>query len=99
SKKLTRSKINRTITHTEQALKKQWGIKKPKIAVLALNPHAGESGLFGNEEKKIISPEIKRLSSRIKLSGPHPADTFFAQYFSLPKTSRPDAVVAMYHDQ
>jgi 4-hydroxythreonine-4-phosphate dehydrogenase len=77
-------------------LKGDFGIKKPKLAVLGLNPHAGENGLLGNEEIEIIQPVIKHFKEKGHLVvGPFPADGFFAagtyrQY---------DAVLAMYHDQ
>jgi 4-hydroxythreonine-4-phosphate dehydrogenase len=67
------------------------------VAVLGLNPHAGEGGLFGDEETRVIAPAIERARGRgIAAEGPYPADTFFAQH-----ANRRDlgAVVAMYHDQ
>ncbi|MBC8378303.1 MAG: 4-hydroxythreonine-4-phosphate dehydrogenase PdxA [Planctomycetes bacterium] len=78
------------------ALKDYFGIKKPRIAVAGLNPHAGEDGQFGDEEKRIISPAILLAQEMgINAVGPFPADTLFyhaaqGQY---------DGVVAMYHDQ
>ena len=78
------------------ALKDYFGIKKPKIAVAGLNPHAGEDGQFGDEEKRIIGPAILLAQEMgIDVCGPFPADTLFyhaaqGQY---------DGVVAMYHDQ
>ena len=72
------------------------GIHKPRIAVLGLNPHAGESGLFGSEEQTIISPAISLAASQgIAVTGPHPPDTVF---FTASRGAH-DAVVAMYHDQ
>ena len=70
--------------------------KKPKIAVASLNPHAGEGGIFGDEEKKIIIPSIKIAKKKnIDVSGPFPADSIFK------KESRKkfDVIVCMYHDQ
>lgn len=101
SVRLTRSALARAITHTENALRSHWGIKKPTIAVLALNPHAGESGIFGQEEIQVITPEILRRNKIRKnsVTGPHPADTFFANYIHQKSKKRPDAVIAMYHDQ
>ncbi|MBW8000670.1 MAG: 4-hydroxythreonine-4-phosphate dehydrogenase PdxA [Planctomycetes bacterium] len=78
------------------ALIEYFDIPNPKIAVAALNPHAGENGQFGDEEKRIISPAIELAKRQgINCLGPFPADTVFL------KTSRGhfDAVVAMYHDQ
>jgi 4-hydroxythreonine-4-phosphate dehydrogenase len=78
------------------ALQEFFGIKKPHIAVAALNPHAGEGGQFGDEEQRIISPAILIAQEvGINCSGPYPADTLFL------RASRGefDGVVAMYHDQ
>jgi 4-phospho-D-threonate 3-dehydrogenase / 4-phospho-D-erythronate 3-dehydrogenase len=78
------------------ALKQYFGIEKPKIAVAALNPHAGENGQFGDEEKRIISPAILMAQEAgIDVVGPFPADTLF--YNAL--DGRYDVIVAMYHDQ
>lgn len=70
--------------------------RTPRIAVAALNPHAGEAGLFGDEESRIIRPAVVRLAEAgIEVSGPLPADTLFL------RASRGnfDGVVALYHDQ
>lgn len=79
------------------ALRRDFGIERPRIAVLALNPHAGENGLLGSEEKEIIAPAIARAfdDEHIMCFGPYPADSFFAmeQYRHF------DGVLAMYHDQ
>ncbi|MFP4465787.1 MAG: 4-hydroxythreonine-4-phosphate dehydrogenase PdxA [Candidatus Goldiibacteriota bacterium] len=91
------SKIYETIKITDQALKKDFGIKKPKIAVLGLNPHAGEQGAFGDEEKTHIVPAIKKaVKNGISAQGPYPADTVF---HSVVNGHTHDAVVCMYHDQ
>ena len=100
SKKLTIEKIISVIKITMNSLKNDFGIKKPKIAVLGLNPHAGEGGVLGDEEKKIILPaisEIKKLFLQdIEIDGPFPSDTFFC----VTQNETPyDAVVCMYHDQ
>jgi 4-hydroxythreonine-4-phosphate dehydrogenase len=80
----------------ELSLKKDFLINKPKIAVLGLNPHAGDSGLLGKEENEIISPVIMDLKSKGKLVfGPFPADGFFAAGLH----NNYDGVLAMYHDQ
>jgi 4-hydroxythreonine-4-phosphate dehydrogenase len=74
----------------------RWGTRKT-IAVLGLNPHAGEEGLFGDEEERFIAPAIREARERgINAEGPYPADTFFARH-----ADRADlgAVIAMYHDQ
>lgn len=72
------------------------GVKKPRIAVAALNPHAGENGLFGREEIDLIGPAVKAAAARgIDCSGPFPADTIYIKAFA----GDYDSVVAMYHDQ
>ncbi len=80
----------------DMALKEYFGIKKPSIAVAGLNPHAGEDGLFGDEEKRIISPAILLAQEvGINCHGPYPADTLFCRAAK----GEFDGVVAMYHDQ
>lgn len=79
-----------------QSLMLDFGIASPKIAVLGLNPHAGESGLLGKEEDSIISPAItKAKKNHINASGPFPADGFFGSK----AYAKFDGVIAMYHDQ
>jgi 4-hydroxythreonine-4-phosphate dehydrogenase len=94
--------------HTVDHLKGWWGISKPRVAIAALNPHAGEDGLFGDEEIRVITPEIQSLQKDAKrrgyvLVGPLPADTLFANHVMAKSQNRPqnhfDAVVCMYHDQ
>lgn len=78
------------------SLKRDFGVSKPKIAVLGLNPHAGDEGLVGDEEQTLIKPAIKEVKDKgILAFGPFSADAFFArgQYAQF------DAVLAMYHDQ
>lgn len=88
--------VYRTIKITYKALKEDFGFKDPRIAVAALNPHAGESGLFGSEEDEIIIPAIRRANDDgYKADGPYPPDTVFFKAVS----GRFDAVVSMYHDQ
>jgi 4-hydroxythreonine-4-phosphate dehydrogenase len=80
----------------EKSLINDFGIGKPKIAVLGLNPHAGEDGLLGSEETNVIKPLIKELKEKGKIiSGPYPADGFFGKE----SYKKFDAVLAMYHDQ
>ena len=78
------------------SLMQDFGIRKPKIAVLGLNPHAGEEGLLGKEENDIITPTIKKLKEEgVMAFGPYPADSFFT-----PKNlSSFDGILSMYHDQ
>ncbi|MGH7274206.1 MAG: PdxA family dehydrogenase, partial [Nitrospiria bacterium] len=73
-----------------------FGVKAPRIAVTAFNPHGGEGGLFGNEEMEVIGPAVEQARSEgIKASPPLPADTAFLKA----ALREYDAVVAMYHDQ
>lgn len=93
---ITKERVELKIRLMELSLKKDFLINKPKIAVLGLNPHAGDSGLLGKEENDIISPVIMDLKSKGKLVfGPYPADGFFASAMH----QRFDGVLAMYHDQ
>jgi len=95
-KLLTRDKIFKKISITHDSLKRDFSIKKPRIAVLGLNPHAGEAGAFGGEEKQFIIPAIKRaVRSGIDASGPYPPDTIFNRIIN----GSHDAAVCMYHDQ
>lgn len=95
-RQLKTSTIVKSGIHLAELLKKL-GIKKPRIAVCGLNPHAGEDGLFGKEEKKIVEPAIRKLRqrSRLSFSGPEPADTVFRRAL----LGEFDGVVALYHDQ
>jgi 4-hydroxythreonine-4-phosphate dehydrogenase len=88
--------ILKTITITCNALERDFAIEKPRVAVAALNPHAGESGLFGREDAEIVKPAVEEARhSGLSVEGPLPADTVF--YHAL--NGWFDAVVAMYHDQ
>lgn len=81
---------------TDQALKRWWGLKKPRIAVLGLNPHAGEDGLLGCEERRAIVPAVKKaVRLGIRALGPVSAEAGFR----LALEKKADALVAMYHDQ
>lgn len=93
---ITQEIIIEKINTIHLSLKKDFKIKNPKIAVLGLNPHAGDGGILGKEEQEIISPSIKKIrSKKINIKGPFSADGFFARY----KPYDYDAVLAMYHDQ
>jgi 4-hydroxythreonine-4-phosphate dehydrogenase len=86
-----------TLRITHSALQHQFAKHKPRLAVLALNPHAGENGLFGDEEQRLIAPAIAAAQAEgIVASGPHSADTFF--HFAVHENSA-DAIICMYHDQ
>src|SRR6185503_15211621 len=77
----------------------RWGPKKP-IAVLALNPHAGEDGLFGDEERRVIGPAVEAARAEgIRAEGPFPADTFFGRLARPGHGEDFGVTVAMYHDQ
>ncbi|MBI5327993.1 MAG: 4-hydroxythreonine-4-phosphate dehydrogenase PdxA [Deltaproteobacteria bacterium] len=94
---LTREKILKTIEITDDAFKKYFGLRKPRIAVAALNPHAGEGGLFGDEEKRIIIPAIQKARRLgINATDPLPPDTIF---YRAVRNKEFDCVVCMYHDQ
>jgi 4-hydroxythreonine-4-phosphate dehydrogenase len=97
SARLSQSLITEKIMLLNQSLIKDFGIIKPKIAVLGLNPHAGENGLLGAEEKEIIIPAVDKIRNdkQITVFGPYPADGFFGsnQYKQF------DGILAMYHDQ
>jgi 4-hydroxythreonine-4-phosphate dehydrogenase len=94
--KLTTEAVFKTIQITDDALKSAFGIPKPRLAVAGLNPHAGENGLFGDEETQIISPAVRKASKAdIDVSGPYPPDTVFYRAIE----GQWDAVVCMYHDQ
>lgn len=97
TKYLTKAKIIETVENTYLALKKFFRIPRPIIGVCGLNPHAGESGFLGAEEKSLISPALNyvRKKKRGIIIGPSPSDTlFYAAY-----RGKLDAVVCMYHDQ
>ena len=93
---LTEDRIGRAIRLAHRALRDDFGIAKPRIGVAALNPHAGEHGLFGLEEERVIRPAARRArAAGIHASDPLPADTLFhkAAHGAF------DGIVAMYHDQ
>jgi 4-hydroxythreonine-4-phosphate dehydrogenase len=96
SKALTKELIKNKIDIFLQSIQEDFAIEKPKLAVLGLNPHAGESGLLGQEELEIIQPVIEEYRKKgVLVFGPYPADGFFgkAQFKEF------DGVLGMYHDQ
>ena len=96
AKHITRETILSKLGIIHKSLQKDFGIDKPRIAVLGLNPHAGDEGLIGNEEETIIKPAIKEAkNNNMLVVGPFSADTFFARN----NHQKFDAVLAMYHDQ
>ncbi|MFL5766029.1 MAG: 4-hydroxythreonine-4-phosphate dehydrogenase PdxA [Bacteroidia bacterium] len=93
---LSTEKIIKKLKTLNKSLVQDFGIRKPKIAVLGLNPHAGDNGVIGTEEKDIIIPAINQMKAEgMIVYGPYPADGFFGN-----ETYKQfDAVLAMYHDQ
>jgi len=93
---ISKEKILSKLNLLHRSLQKDFGIDKPRIAVLGLNPHAGDEGLIGNEEETIIKPAIKEAkNNNMLVVGPFSADAFFARR----SFEKFDAVLAMYHDQ
>lgn len=93
---ITKEAVMRKVRIFHETLRKDFGVSKPRIAVLALNPHAGDDGLLGSEEQEIIAPAIQEMEKEgIVCFGPYAADGFFGscayEHF--------DGVLAMYHDQ
>lgn len=93
---LTEELLENKINILNNSLVKDFNIRKPKIAVLGLNPHAGEHGLLGEEEEKVIKPVVKRMFDQgIYVYGPYPADGLFGS----DSYKQFDGILAMYHDQ
>jgi 4-hydroxythreonine-4-phosphate dehydrogenase len=93
---ITKEAIVSKLRIMDSTLERDFSIKKPRIAVLGLNPHAGDGGLLGSEEKDIIIPAIEKAKQEgILALGPYPSDGFFGSgdYVKF------DAILAMYHDQ
>jgi 4-phospho-D-threonate 3-dehydrogenase / 4-phospho-D-erythronate 3-dehydrogenase len=95
TKYITREAILGKLQILRDSLMRDFGIDKPRIAVLGLNPHAGDEGLIGKEEEEIIKPAIKDARHSMLVFGPFSADAFFARN----QQQKFDAVLAMYHDQ
>ncbi len=93
--KITIELVTKKITQLHDSLKKDFGIRKPKIAVLGLNPHASDNGAIGNEDIEIVSPAIQKANSNGLVYGPYAADGFFGSG----TYKQFDGVLAMYHDQ
>ena len=95
-KKITQKGLGDTLRVLDADLKKRFGLSRPRILVAGLNPHSGESGHFGAEEREIIAPAIAAArNAGIEASGPLPADTLFVPQ----RLKDADCVLAMYHDQ
>jgi len=77
------------------SMKKDFGIQRPKIAILSINPHAGDDGIIGNQDQEILIPALKELSESYLIFGPFPSDSFFGSDLY----KKYDAILAIYHDQ
>ncbi len=95
SESITQKKLLTQINIISDLLKNDLGISTPSIALLGLNPHAGEEGIIGNEEQKVLTPVVNGLKTKLSISGPFSPDAFFAA--SMYK--KYDLVFGMYHDQ
>lgn len=96
SSAITEELINEKIATVIKSLKQDFGIRKPKIAVLAINPHAGDNGVIGNEDDTILKPTLDKIKADGSLVyGPYSADSFFGSN----NYKNFDAIIASYHDQ
>jgi 4-hydroxythreonine-4-phosphate dehydrogenase len=93
---ITQENLRTTLTILDQDLRRRFGLARPRISVLGLNPHAGEGGHLGREELEVIIPVLQQLrEAGLELSGPLPADTAFDPH----RLDQTDVFLAMYHDQ
>lgn len=93
---ITRERLTAVLRVLHQDLRQKFGLAEPRVTVLGLNPHAGESGHLGREEIEVITPVLENLRAEgLDLAGPLPADTAFTPH----RLEHTDAVLAMYHDQ
>ena len=96
AKKINKKNITKSILNVDQTLKKDFGVRKPKIAVSGLNPHSGDGGILGKEEIIKIIPAINACKKKgINVSGPYPADSLFRDS----NIKKFDSFICMYHDQ
>jgi len=96
SKHMTEELLMKKVETIIKTLQQDFGISKPKIALLGLNPHSGDNGVIGDEEEKIIKPAIKKMFDSGKMVfGPYASDSFFGSL----QYEKYDAILAMYHDQ
>ena len=95
AKAISKEAIISKLQIMNKCLQQDFGIEKPKIAVLGLNPHAGDESLIGKEEETIIKPAVKEARQNMMVFGPYSSDAFFARG----SYEKFDAVLAMYHDQ
>ena len=97
--RVTRTRIRQTILMTAQGLERWFSIRHPRLAVCGLNPHAGEGGRFGDEERRVLRPILRACRERgMSVEGPFAADGFFRNFASQ-NFSTYDAVLCWYHDQ
>jgi 4-hydroxythreonine-4-phosphate dehydrogenase len=107
SGRLTTSSVTKTIEQVAEFTRVHLGKRKPRIAVLGLNPHAGEEGILGSEESSVIIPGMKKAletaklnKKSLELTGPHSADSFFTmEKIRVEKNKGHDFIIAQYHDQ
>lgn len=96
AQKISAEKVYQKINQLYKSMKEDFGVRKPKIAVLGLNPHAGDNGVIGTEDKDLILPAVQKAASENKMVyGPYSADGFFGNG----TYKQFDAILAMYHDQ
>ena len=96
SKYITKKAIRQTVMIVDHDMKEKFKIKKPRILITGLNPHAGENGMLGKHESKIIEPTVRKLNTEgILIDGPVPADTAFLKKNIL----KYDVILTMFHDQ
>jgi len=96
SSHITEELITKKLTTINKSLQVDFGIRKPKIAVLGINPHVGDNGVIGNEDDEVLKPALKKLNDKGLLTyGPYAADSFFGS----DNYKKFDAVIAAYHDQ
>lgn len=96
SKHLTEDLLVKKIDTIINTLQQDFGISKPKVALLGLNPHSGDNGVIGDEEEKVIKPAVKKMFDSGKMVfGPYASDSFFGSL----QYEKYDAILAMYHDQ
>jgi 4-hydroxythreonine-4-phosphate dehydrogenase len=94
--RLSAERVLRTAEIADAALRRQFGLERPRLALAALNPHASDSGLFGDEEERILAPAALQAAARgVNLAGPFPADTLLYRAAH----GEFDAVICLYHDQ
>ena len=94
--RITRENVLRTAEIANEALRRDFGIRRPRLALAGLNPHAGEGGVFGDEEIRLLRPAVETARARgLRLDGPHSPDTVFFRA----RQGEFDAVIALYHDQ